>query len=224
MQQLRGTPLAVIRPWKYEGVTCTGPACSRPAVGRSLCETHYREVLRTGHVTEIVEPIKTCTGPECDRDVSAVGLCRSHYDQTRRTGRPPTALRPRQSKICKIDGCNWHSDALSMCANHYYRWRTRGDAGIAGLERPGGLTIDHSGYVRLNNRILEHRLVMEQVLGRPLETWENVHHVNGIRHDNRPENLELWVKAQPPGQRASDLAEWVVEHYPELAAKALGTA
>lgn len=57
---------------------------------------------------------------------------------------------------------------------------------------------------------------MERVLGRSLERFENVHHKNGIRDDNRLENLELWAKPQPHGQRPADLAEWVVENYPEL--------
>lgn len=58
---------------------------------------------------------------------------------------------------------------------------------------------DKKGYVK------EHRIVIEESLGRYLVHGENVHHKNGNRQDNRLENLELWTKHQPSGQRSSEI-------------------
>lgn len=59
--------------------------------------------------------------------------------------------------------------------------------------------------------ILEHRMVMQEFLGRPLTPDENVHHKNGDRADNRLENLELWTRSQPCGQRVADKIAWAKE-------------
>ena len=73
---------------------------------------------------------------------------------------------------------------------------------------------EKSGYVIMhypehhnaqkNGSLYEHTYVMSEHLGRPLKPNENVHHINGVRDDNRIENLELWCKSQPCGQRLDD--------------------
>lgn len=92
--------------------------------------------------------------------------------------------------------------------------------------QPGTRKINKQGYIHLKidhrgGWMLEHRYVMEQVLKRKLLKNESPHHLNGDRTDNRPENLELWVKPQPSGQRVSDLITYVVQYHREELLQAL---
>lgn len=101
--------------------------------------------------------------------------------------------------------------------------RRHGSAEFAEPRAKAPDRLDNKGYlVRCipgRRAVGVHRLVMEEMLGRRLLSNESAHHKNGIKTDNRPENLELWVVHQPKGQRARDLVDWaneIIERYGDL--------
>lgn len=87
------------------------------------------------------------------------------------------------------------NEAIKVYNKHHSRpsgknhWSWKGgrskSGGYISIYQPTHPHRQTKGYV------LEHRLVMEKTLGRYLERWEIVHHINRIKNDNRPENLKL---------------------------------
>ena len=92
--------------------------------------------------------------------------------------------------------------------------RPKRKQGEGHLKKNGYRVINRKGHPNACDAkgwIYEHVVVMSEHLGRPLAKGEAVHHINGIKHDNRIENLELWHRSHPPGQRVDDKIAWCID-------------
>lgn len=137
-----------------------------------------------------------------------------HYEQARAGKiRMPVLVR-KGAQGCFVPGCESAHSSKGYCSLHYQRiYSGRGIPletprlrGVGYTNQNGYRVVSVDGKERL-----EHRVFMEEALGRDLLPAENVHHRNGVRDDNRPENLELWSTSQPAGQRVEDKLAWALE-------------
>jgi hypothetical protein len=159
-----------------------------------------------------------CKMRECGEPVKrtfrgvGLGYSEVHHAAVQKQAQPKTKTKI-DTSICRDGTCaepvqrNKNGHSMGYCQPHWL-------AANGKLRPVGSRYILKGGYVTIkleDGRIIpEHRAVMEAHLGRRLLPTETVHHINGVRDDNRLENLELWYSPQPYGQRVEDLLRYAV--------------
>jgi len=194
------------------------PQTSAKMRGRKLSEEHKAK-LRTGVIVPCAwcgkEIYRTSYDFQHQKNQYCSRSCSAHAQKNR-----PRKLaeyvcqncgkvferNPGREKFAQIKYCS------RTCANEGRRGKGHGNW-EGGRQKRGDGYIDiaasivsdgFKNMVRTDGRVLEHRLVMAQHLGHCLQDFEVVHHKNGIRNDNRIENLELYPLYEHTGVTNGD--------------------
>lgn len=214
------------------GRLCEHPSglCQRPLKSSKHCQLHHKRYIKFGDCGPL-EPIVGTLW----LDNRICEFCDSEFNPT--NIKQKRCIECIEKSICKGCGevtklkmvfcmkCKNKTDikCKAECGRNisktsksgFCKWCNREGLTSGIQNHPAGYTIlsKHKNHPNATKRgtIPEHVLVMSNYINRPLIKGETVHHLNGIKNDNRIENLELWSKEHGSGQRVSDKIRYALE-------------
>lgn len=192
---------------------CEFVSCEYPVLAKGLCNAHYQQTLR-GRTLKTVNRIPSeclisgCSSPTIGR-ASKCSLHRGTCLVFECQKSSFLVNQNRDEKYCLMHRGRIYRGVDLFAPTPTAQWRKVRQGYVVRQKKSGSITTYE----------MQHRVIMEEHLGRPLLEHENVHHINGVRDDNRIENLELWSTSQPSGQRVVDKLKWareILSTYSEL--------